>query len=147
MTPINSFQQTVWGYYSDNRRQMPWRLPEPDGAFDIYKILISEIMLQQTQVSRVIEKYALFITSFPNIGALADASLADVLIVWQGLGYNRRAKYLHDAAKHFISNTLPWKYDDLVGCRGIGRPLQVRMWRSSTSPVTCTCTRSTDEST
>ncbi len=66
--------------------------------------MVSEIMLQQTQVSRVLEKYKEFLKKFPTARALADASLADVLKVWSGLGYNRRGKYLHDAAKVIVTN-------------------------------------------
>ncbi len=66
---------------------------------DPYRILVSEVMLQQTQVSRVTEKYWEFLRAFPTIRALARAPLAEVLKAWSGLGYNRRAKYLHDTAK------------------------------------------------
>ena len=64
--------------------------------------MVSEVMLQQTQVSRVIEKYKEFLKKFPTVRALAKAPLADVLKAWSGLGYNRRAKYLHDAAKEIV---------------------------------------------
>ncbi|MDB5187613.1 MAG: endonuclease [Candidatus Kaiserbacteria bacterium] len=76
------------------RHDLPWRQ-----TADPYKILVSEIMLQQTQVSRVIEKYSAFIKRFPTIKKLAAASLSDVLQIWIGLGYNRRAKFLHEASK------------------------------------------------
>lgn len=99
---------------------MPWREPLPDGSYDPYHILVSEMMLQQTQVSRVVPKYEAFLAVFPDIKSLAEAKLAEVLKVWSGLGYNRRAKYLHDAAKLLVSKNQPWKYDDLVVCKGIG---------------------------
>lgn len=93
------FLETVWQYYNRaGRHDLPWRLPEPDEMFDPYKILVSELMLQQTQVSRVIPKYNAFIERFPTAESLASASLADVLVAWQGLGYNRRAKFLWQAA-------------------------------------------------
>src|SRR3989344_2143970 len=71
-------------------------------AKDPYSILVSEVMLQQTQVPRVIEKYKEFLKSFPTTQSLARAPLPNVLKVWSGLGYNRRAKYLHDAAKEIV---------------------------------------------
>jgi A/G-specific adenine glycosylase len=78
-------------------RDMPWRRDTRP-----YFVLVSELMLQQTQVDRVIPKFEAFIATFPDEKALADASLADVLRQWQGLGYNRRAKFLHEAAKKVI---------------------------------------------
>ncbi len=77
-----------------HRDYLPWRKTN-----DPYKILVSEIMLQQTQVERVVPFYRAFLKKFPTAQALARAKLVDVLRVWQGLGYNRRARYLHDAAK------------------------------------------------
>ena len=82
----------MYAYYRQNGRQLPWRYET-----DPYKILVSEVMLQQTQVGRVIPKYREFLKQFPTGGALASAPLQSVLAVWQGLGYNRRAKYLKDA--------------------------------------------------
>ena len=83
-------------------REMPWR-DEPT----FYNVLVSEIMLQQTQVARALTKFDEFMTRFESIEELAQASLADVLQVWQGLGYNRRAKYLHEAAKSIVSKGIP----------------------------------------
>lgn len=80
------------------RHDLPWRK-----THDAYKVLVSEVMLQQTQVSRVLEKYAEFLTVFPTVYVLAHAKLFDVLKVWSGLGYNRRGKYLHDAAKMIVN--------------------------------------------
>jgi len=82
---------------------MPWRNAKPDGSFDPYNIMVSEVMLQQTQVSRVLEKYRLFLDQFPTVQTLADAPLSDVLRLWQGLGYNRRAKFLHQAAQKIVT--------------------------------------------
>lgn len=96
---IRQFQTTVRGYYrAHGRHDMPWRQPLPDGSFDPYRILVSEVMLQQTQVARVTPKYQEFLTAFPSVGELAGAPLGQVLAVWSGLGYNRRAKYLWQAA-------------------------------------------------
>lgn len=89
----------LWEYYHDFGRELPWREPEADGSFDPYKIMVSEIMLQQTQVSRVIPKYQEFLTQLPTVHDLAKSSLGDVLRLWQGLGYNRRAKFLWQAAQ------------------------------------------------
>lgn len=107
-------------YRKHGRYDLPWRVPDATGLFDPYKIMVSEIMLQQTQVARVIAKYQEFTTLFPTVHSLAEASLADVLRLWVGLGYNRRARYLHDAAKLLMSRPEPWTYEDLVACKGIG---------------------------
>ncbi len=97
---LKSFQRTVMAYYQEyGRHDLPWRQPAADGSFDPYKILVSEIMLQQTQVQRVIPKYHDFLERFPTVQQLATAPLADVLRAWSGLGYNRRAKFLHEAAQ------------------------------------------------
>lgn len=94
---------------------MPWR---EDHTF--YAVLVSELMLQQTQVERVKKKFSEFMQCFPTIEALADAPLGDVLVVWQGLGYNRRAKYLHDAAQAIIDTAVPTTYEQLVALPGVG---------------------------
>jgi len=95
-----AFLETLWEYYAQKgRTALPWRLPEADGRFNPYHIMVSELMLQQTQVSRVILKYQAFLEEFPAIGDLAAADLGDVLRAWQGLGYNRRAKFLWQAAQ------------------------------------------------
>jgi A/G-specific adenine glycosylase len=87
-------------FYKTNRRDLPWRKTR-----DPYKILVSEVMLQQTQVERVIPKYKAFLKEFPTAKRLADAKLSKVLSLWQGLGYNRRAKYLHSCAKALSKNS------------------------------------------
>lgn len=94
-----TFLNDLAAYYREHdRHDLPWRMPEADGLFNAYKILVSEIMLQQTQVTRVIPKYTAFLKQFPTLEVLSQASLGDVLVAWQGLGYNRRAKYLWQAA-------------------------------------------------
>lgn len=96
---IVSFHRALTDYYyQSGRRDMPWRKAEADGLFDPYKILVSEMMLQQTQVDRVTPKYHAFLRRFPNAASLAAAPLGDVLEEWSGLGYNRRAKFLWQAA-------------------------------------------------
>jgi A/G-specific adenine glycosylase len=86
-------------YHAYGRHSLPWRK-----TTNPYRILVSEIMLQQTQVERVLPKYQLFIKTFPTVQALAAAPLADVLRLWQGLGYNRRAKLLHTCALEIVAN-------------------------------------------
>jgi len=88
------FRSIVWAHYKKHgRHDLPWRQ-----THDIYKVLVSEVMLQQTQVERVIPLYKNFIKQFPTAKRLATAPLSEVLKSWQGLGYNRRAKMLHQAA-------------------------------------------------
>src|ERR1051326_2228762 len=88
------FQEIIWQKGKELYRSMPWR----DDTRPYY-VLVSELMLQQTQVERVIPKFEAFVRRFPNEARLAQAPLAEVLTLWSGLGYNRRAKYLHDVAK------------------------------------------------
>lgn len=109
-------QKAVWEYYRHYRRGLPWR-EEP---FEAYRILVSEVMLQQTQVPRVIPKYQAFFEKFSSLEALARAPLAHVLREWSGLGYNRRAKYLHEAAIALMDRPEPWELSDLTRCKGIG---------------------------
>lgn len=93
------FRETVWKHYSvHGRRTLPWRTTTRP-----YRILVSEVMLQQTQVERVIPYYRAWMKVFPTVEALARAPLGTVLRAWQGLGYNRRAKMLHEAAKAIVS--------------------------------------------
>ena len=87
-------------YHGAGRGYLPWRATR-----DPYKILVSEVMLQQTQVDRVLPYYERFIKKFPTAQTLARAKLSEVLVVWQGLGYNRRAKYLYEAAKVISAKT------------------------------------------
>ena len=107
---------------------MPWRPPElallPDGrAREPYAVLVSEVMLQQTQVARVVPKYKLFMGRFPSVYALARAPLRNILEAWSGLGYNRRAKFLHELAKTVVKKyrgTIPQDEKDLKALSGIG---------------------------
>src|SRR4029450_7371291 len=84
------FQQRLSQWYRRYGRDLPWRR-----TTDPYAILVSEVMLQQTQVERVLEYYRRFLARFPTVAALAAASVDDVLTAWQGLGYYRRARNLH----------------------------------------------------
>jgi len=98
-------------------RDMPWRQDTRP-----YYVLVSELMLQQTQVERVVSKFESFIQRFPDEQVLAAAPLADVLKQWQGLGYNRRAKFLHEAAKKIVElGGFPQDETGLVALPGIGK--------------------------
>jgi A/G-specific adenine glycosylase len=116
------FLEILWKFYAQSGRgSLPWRQPEPDDSFDPYKIMVSELMLQQTQVARVIPKYQSFLEQFPDVQSLAMADLSDVLRVWQGLGYNRRAKFLWQAAGAIdVLGNFPTTYEELVKLPGIG---------------------------
>lgn len=113
------FVESVWEHYENHgRHDLPWR-----STSDPYRILVSEMMLQQTQVERVIPKYLVFLKEFPTARRLATASLSEVLRAWQGLGYNRRAKFLWQAAQ-YVTNELRGKWpEDEPGLRclpGVG---------------------------
>ena len=100
-------------------RDMPWREDTRP-----YYVLVSELMLQQTQVARVIPKFKAFIEAFPDEKNLAAASLSDVLKLWQGLGYNRRAKFLHETAKKIVydfGSVLPKDETDVLSLPGVGK--------------------------
>jgi A/G-specific adenine glycosylase len=119
VTDISLFQQMVLDYYRDHGRPMAWR-----DTTDPYRIFVSEIMLQQTQVERVTVKYPEFLTAFPDFRTLAQAPLADILAAWQGMGYNRRALSLQKCAQRVMdeySGTLPADVDTLATFPGIGR--------------------------
>ena len=89
-----AIRHLVYRFDRSQRRSLPWR----GAAVSPYQVLVSEIMLQQTQVDRVIPKYLAFIERFPTVAVLAQATLPDVVAHWQGLGYYRRGRYLRDAA-------------------------------------------------
>lgn len=112
------FQELIWQKGRELYRSMPWR--ETD---DPYKIMVSELMLQQTQVDRVVPKYNEFVALYPDVYSLATAPLGDVLALWNGLGYNRRAKFLHDSAVKIVSEfdgNVPSNVQDLMSLPGIG---------------------------
>lgn len=120
----SDFQQLVWDYYAAHgRHDLSWRVPNEQG-FDPYAIMVSEIMLQQTQVNRVIPKFQAFMTQFPTIEALAASPLAAVLEAWSGLGYNRRAKFLWQAAQMVVQDfggQMPRTVDELMMLPGVGK--------------------------
>lgn len=99
LTVVAAFQGLVYQFYREQGRQLPWR----EGADpDPYRVLVSEVMLQQTQVDRVIPKFTAFMERFPDARILADAPLPELLSAWQGLGYNRRALNLQRAARMIV---------------------------------------------
>lgn len=114
----SKFQNFIFSWWADNKRDLPWRRTR-----DPYKILVSEVMLQQTQVSRVLPKYAEFIEAFPDIYALAHATVARILKVWKGMGYNRRALYLKKTAEiivHQYQGYFPQTEQELTKLPGVG---------------------------
>jgi A/G-specific adenine glycosylase len=116
---IPAFRQMVLSHYEQYGRDMAWR-----NITDPYQILVSEIMLQQTQVDRVTVKFPEFLRAFPDFASLAAAPLAKVLTVWQGLGYNRRAIALQKCAIRIMNEydgVLPADVDILTTFPGIGR--------------------------
>lgn len=121
---IVAFHKTLTQYYYVNgRHDMLWRKPDKNGNFDPYKIMVSELMLQQTQVDRVTPKYSAFLAAFPDVATLAAVELSEVLKLWSGLGYNRRAKYIWQTAGqvvHDYEGHFPDAREDLQRLPGIG---------------------------
>lgn len=116
---ILAFRRTVLGWYRKLSRPMPWR-----EDCSPYAVFVSEVMLQQTQVERVIPKFTAFTARFPGFRELAAANLADVYALWQGLGYNRRAKWLRDAAVQIMERhggDLPFSAEEITALPGIGK--------------------------
>jgi A/G-specific adenine glycosylase len=113
---IEEFQKKIMLWWSKNKRNLPWRInPVP------YQILVSEIMLQQTHVNRVIPKYEQFLLEFPTLETLAAAETRHLLAVWSGLGYNRRALWLREASNQIIERgEFPQESEELRKLKGIG---------------------------
>ncbi len=115
---VTGLRRKIWKWYRMRAPKLPWReTREP------YHVFVSEIMLQQTQIPRVLEKYPLFLKQFPTIPVLARAPLSRVLAVWRGMGYNRRALYLKHAAKIMTSEhagTVPKTEERLRTLPGVG---------------------------
>ena len=122
-----SFRRRLLGWYDRHRRDLPWRLPVgagPDARLDPYHVLVSEIMLQQTQVATVIPYFHRFVARFPTLKDLADAPEQEVLRLWQGLGYYSRARNLHAAARQAAASDagdVPPDVQSLLSLPGIGR--------------------------
>lgn len=115
---IASFRAFIWDFYALHKRDFAWRNTD-----NPYYVVVSELMLQQTQTHRVEQKFEQFILEFPDFETLAQASLRNVLSLWQGLGYNRRAKYLQQIAQaimHEHGGVLPADIEKLRALPGIG---------------------------
>src|SRR5947208_12916466 len=106
-------EKALLAWFAEHRRDLPWRRTR-----DPHAILISEVMLQQTQVARVVPRYLAFLERWPSVEVLAAASPAEVIVEWQGLGYNRRALNLHRAAQVIAAQGWP---EDLTTLPGVGR--------------------------
>lgn len=115
---LEEFSQTVWEQGREHYRDLPWR-----NTFDPYAILLSEVMLQQTQVARVLGRWEEWLETFPTIEALASAPLPPVLELWQGMGYNRRALNLKRCAEEVQEKhdgVIPQDKKALLALPGIG---------------------------
>lgn len=119
VTQVKAFQAQIWAFYDvSGRHNLPWRKTK-----NPYKIMVSEVMLQQTQVSRVLEKYPEFLKAFPDIKTLAKAPLSEVLKVWQGMGYNRRGLALKRMAEKVVTEykgKIPHERHELESLPGVG---------------------------
>ncbi len=113
------FSEKVLQWYQNNgRKNLPWKVRDP------YKIWISEVMLQQTQVSTVIPYYLKFIQSYPDLTSLSKANLDDLFLLWSGLGYYRRIENIYEASKIIstkYNNKFPRDFDDILSLPGIGK--------------------------
>lgn len=110
---LPAMRAALAAWFDAEGRDLPWRRTR-----DPYAILVSEVMLQQTQVERVVPRWQAWVERWPTAAALAAASPADVIVAWQGLGYNRRALSLHGAARYVAEHGWP---DDLTLLPGVGR--------------------------
>lgn len=108
-------KRKLMNWYRKNKRDLPWR-----STADPYEIWVSEIMLQQTQVTTVIPYYKRFLSRFPTYVDLARSNIQEVFAEWQGLGYYRRAKHLHQAAQLMYKNGFPDNYSEWIKMPGVG---------------------------
>ncbi|MDR2396252.1 MAG: hypothetical protein LBD69_00080 [Puniceicoccales bacterium] len=114
LTLEDKFQSLLLNWYSKNARILPWRTNP-----SLYKTVVSEFMLQQTQVKTVLPYFERWIRLFPSFEALAEADESTVLMVWSGLGYYTRAKCLHECARVFVKNPI-YGYPGWLNCKGVG---------------------------
>jgi A/G-specific adenine glycosylase len=113
---VKAFQEKIMHWWEENARDLPWRCDNSP-----YNVLVSEIMLQQTQVNRVVPKYLEFLRQFPSIEDLASAETKQLLQIWSGLGYNRRAVWLKEAASQIVDRgEFPQTMEELRNLKGIG---------------------------
>ena len=115
---LDAVRRLIWSFYRSHGRAFPWRT-----TTNPYRILVSEVMLQQTQTSRVVPKYAEWMRELPTVRSLAEAPLPKVLGLWQGLGYNRRAVALRNAARMVVEDfggRVPCEVKELLSLPGVG---------------------------
>ncbi len=111
-----SFSDTLLEWYDSHKRTLPWR-----GIHDPYKIWLSEVILQQTQIAQGKDYYLRFIERFPTVDLLAQANEDEVMKLWEGLGYYSRARNLHFAAKQIVEiGYFPKEYKDILALKGVG---------------------------
>jgi len=119
------YQQALAKWYEAcGRKTLPWQMRNKDGRLDAYRVWVSEIMLQQTQVATVIPYYERFMLRFPTVFDLADVTQDTLMLYWAGLGYYARARNLHKAAVDIVekfNGVFPKDYNDIVALSGIGR--------------------------
>jgi A/G-specific adenine glycosylase len=107
--------ELLLAWYSEHGRELPWRT-----STDPYRVLVSEVMSHQTQIGRVVPVYQAFVERFPTVDHLAVASLRDVMEVWSGLGYNNRARRLHETARQVSAEGWPETLEGLLTLPGVG---------------------------
>ena len=115
---VGRFRASLLKWYDANKRSLPWR-----DVDDPYQVWVSEIMLQQTQVDRVREYFERFVAAFPTVEALAEATEAEVLKVWEGMGYYSRARNMRMAAQQLVAThggRVPDQLDELIELPGVG---------------------------
>ncbi|HEU5163260.1 MAG TPA: A/G-specific adenine glycosylase, partial [Thermoanaerobaculia bacterium] len=120
-TPIRRFRSLAANlerWFLEEQRDLPWRR-----EYDPYEIWVAEVMLQQTRMEVVVPYFRRFVARFPDVAALASAPEADVLALWSGLGYYRRARMLHQGAKYLAAGggVMPGRTEDLRAIPGVGR--------------------------
>jgi len=125
LIPPAQFRRRLLAWFDASRRDLPWRRPlnDPSANLDPYAVLVSEAMLQQTQVATVIPYFNRWMKAFPTLASLAAAPEHDVLRLWQGLGYYNRARNLHRAAKHItttLAGNFPTTPETLLDLPGVG---------------------------
>lgn len=121
---LHSIATLLCAWFESSARELPWRKLPLGTPRDPYACLVSELMLQQTQVSRVVDRFTAFMRRFPTAPDLARADESDVLAMWSGLGYYRRARHLHNLAKAIVDRfdgTAPTEFDELRSLPGVGR--------------------------
>jgi A/G-specific adenine glycosylase len=121
---IHGFSEAIWEWYGAHKRMLPWRDMKIDSDTQrAYRVMVSEVMLQQTQVSRVIIVFRDFLERFNKLEDLAQASNSDVIMAWRGMGYNSRALRLRDAARSIVKGhdgIFPREMNELLSIKGLG---------------------------